>query len=322
MIRVMLQSKEGSYLAGGAELLQQWKDTPDSRVWLDINGEQSEDVRTLLKSMHCDDLAITDCFRTRHPPKVEQFEDSTFILFRGISQLDESLELEPQQIGFWIGQRHLITVHGGDSVSIAQLWGREKDQPLLQRPWALALGIIHYSCGLYLEKLLDFEVRIGELEDGLLSARSEEDMKELVVYRSRLRRLRRVFSYHKALAENIWQMGGLYLGDSEPDSDHIRRDVFDRCERLYSLSHMYYELCGDLVDGHISLSSHNLNQTMKLLTIISALFVPLTFVAGVYGMNFENMPELSWKYAYFAVLGVMAVMAISMLVLFRRIRWL
>jgi magnesium transporter len=117
-------------------------------------------------------------------------------------------------------------------------------------------------------------------------------------------------------------VGGPYLGEAELDSDHIRRDVFDRCERLFTLSHMYYEMCGDLVDGHVSLSSHNLNQTMKLLTIISALFVPLTSVAGVYGMNFENMPELGWRYAYFTVLGVMAVMAIFMLVMFRRIKWL
>jgi magnesium transporter len=81
-------------------------------------------------------------------------------------------------------------------------------------------------------------------------------------------------------------------------------------------------MCGDLVDGHISLSSHELNQTMKLPTIISAIFVPLTFVAGVYGMNFENMPESGWSYAYFSVLGVMAVMAIFMLVMFRQIKWL
>jgi magnesium transporter len=147
-------------------------------------------------------------------------------------------------------------------------------------------------------------------------------MKELVAYRSRLRRLRRIFSYHTSMAELLLQDGGLFLGDDKDASIHVRRDVFDRCERLHSLCQMYYELCGDLVEGYISLSSHNLNNTMKVLTIISALFVPLTFLAGIYGMNFEHMPELGWRYAYFTLLGVMAVVTVVMLIVFRKIRWL
>ena len=85
---------------------------------------------------------------------------------------------------------------------------------------------------------------------------------------------------------------------------------------------MYYEICGDLVEGYISLSSHNLNNTMKILTIISAIFVPLTFLAGIYGMNFEYIPELGWRYAYFVLLAVMGSIAIALFILFRRIRWL
>lgn len=85
---------------------------------------------------------------------------------------------------------------------------------------------------------------------------------------------------------------------------------------------MYYEICGDLVDGYISLTSHRLNNTMKVLTIITAIFVPLSFLAGVYGMNFENMPELGMRYSYFILLGVMGSVAVGMLLLFRKLRWL
>ena len=320
MIRVMLSTGEKDYILGGEELLAQWRAIPDSRIWLDIEGDPSEDSRRLLESMHCDELAINDCFRTRHPPKIEHFEHSTFILFRGISRIGDNLELLPQQIGMWAGERHFITVHSGESVSINQLWATGAEQRVLEQPGTLALRIIHYACGRYLDKLLAFEDRLADLEDGLLSDRSEEDMKELVEYRSRLRRLRRIFSYHKTLTEHIWRESSPFLGDD--DSNHERRDVYDRCERLYSLCQMYYEICGDLVEGHISLSSHNLNQTMKVLTIISALFIPMTFIAGIYGMNFANMPELGWKYAYFVVLGVMAILATSMLVVFKRIRWI
>lgn len=109
MIKCMLASDQEGCLEGGEELLHRWRALPDSRLWLDIQGESDEGARQLLLSMGCDELAINDSFRTRHPPKVEQFDDNTFILFRGIARLDDSLELEPQQIGIWVGERHLIT---------------------------------------------------------------------------------------------------------------------------------------------------------------------------------------------------------------------
>ena len=72
---------------------------------------------------------------------------------------------------------------------------------------------------------------------------------------------------------------------------------------------MYFEICGDLINGYLSISSHQLNNTMKVLTVITAIFVPLTFIVGVYGMNFDNMPELHWHYGYFYILGGMLVFA-------------
>ncbi len=322
MIRTMLLTADGHYLTGGEELVQQWRDSHDGQLWLDIESEPTAEIKALLQSMACDPLAIKDGFRARHPPKVEHFDANTFILFRGISQLDDTLELVPQQIGLWVGEGYLITARRGHSVSITQYWGRESELGLLRRPGILAVRILHYACGRYLEKLLSFEDQLAELEDGLRTESSEKDMKELAGYRARLQRLKRIFSYHKAMSEQIWQDSGPFLAPGEDDTRHERRDLYDRCERLHSLCQMYYEICGDLIEGHISLSSHALNQTMKVLTIISALFVPLTFMAGIYGMNFEHMPELGWRYSYFVLLGVMAVLATVMLVIFRRVRWL
>ena len=312
---------QGKSIEGGEELVAHWRNVGGS-LWLDIEGDLHEETGELLQSLGCDPLAIKDCFRTRHPPKIEEFDDNTFVLFRGIASLDEHLELGPQQIGLWIGKNYLITVHRGPSVSVGRFWNSEGLAALLARPGDLALRLLHYASGRYLERLLEFEERLGDLEDGLQGDRSEEDMKELALFRTRLRRLRRIFSYHKDLSEHIWAEGTVYLGKGEEDSFHLRRDLHDRCERVFSLCTMYYEICGDLVDGHISLSSHNLNQTMKVLTIISAIFVPLTFLAGIYGMNFEYIPELRWRYAYFVLLGVMLLLGGGLIVLFRRIRWL
>ena len=193
---------------------------------------------------------------------------------------------------------------------------------LLQSPNILALHLPHYAAGRYLETLLGTEEKIGDLEDALLDSNSDEALKELVAYRSRLRKLLRIFDYHARMTETIVNDGCPHLGNADGDSCHLWRDLYDRCERLLSLCTLYYELCGDLIDGYISLSSHQLNNTMKILTIITAIFVPITFIAGLYGMNFANMPELGTAYGYFTVLGVMAIIATAMVILFRKIRWL
>ena len=322
MMKTMLLSGDGEYSEGGLELLETWRAAAEGCLWLDIEGEIADRERQLLLDLGCDPLAIDDASRKRHPPKVEPFLAATFILFRGISSISDNLELQPQQIALWVGENILITCHRAHSVSIAHFWENETARGLLDEPNMLALRLLHYACGRYLEKLLDFEERLGDLEDALLAGQSEAEMKELVSYRSRLRKLRRIFNYHERLASQILQSGSIHLGTGNDESQHVRRDLYDRCERLFSLCNMYYEICGDLVEGHISVTSHHLNNTMKVLTIITAIFVPLGFLAGLYGMNFENMPELGWKYAYFALLGVMATLAATMLLVFRRIRWL
>jgi magnesium transporter len=322
MIRALLLSADGKYSEGNDEMVQQWTDQPESIIWLDIQDEVTPEVRTLLASFGCNELAITDCSRLRHPPKVENFESNCFILFRGISQLDDALTLVPQQLGIWVGRNYLITVHRGHSVSVEHFLEEAVARNLLQSPSVLAIRLLHYASGRYLEKLMTAEARIGDLEDELLGEHSNEALKELVAYRTRLRKLRRIFDYHHRMAEMVMNNGVPFLGLGEGEGHHMQRDLYDRCERLSSLCTLYYELCGDLIDGFISLSSHQLNNTMKILTIITAIFVPITFIAGLYGMNFDNMPELHHEYGYFIVLATIVAVATGMVLMFKRIRWL
>ncbi len=322
MIRVKLLSADGSLVCGGQELIDSWRATGDSQLWLDIESEVNAEVHSLLLALGCNELAINDSSRLRHPPKIEAFENSTFILFRGISSIDDSLTLQPQQVGLWMGERLLITLHRGLSVSVNQLWEQFGVDESLTSMAITALKILHYASGRYLEHILQFEDTLSELEDALLTMQSESVMKELIGYRSRLRKLRRIFSYHQSMTEDLLEHGTPHLGKKGDHTHHLRRDLYDRCERLYSLCNMYYEICGDLVEGYISISSHQLNNTMKILTIITAIFVPLSFLAGIYGMNFDHIPELHARYGYFILLSVMVLLATGMLLLFKRIRWL
>lgn len=321
MIRSLLISINQEVKEGSHELVQKWNEQPDSYLWLDFQKTLDSSDIELLLSLGCHELAIQDAMRKRHPPKVEYFSENIFILFRGIASVDGSLDLSPQPIGFFVGERLLITIHTGVSISIEHYFSEKRDIELICNPIMLASVIMHYSCGRYLETVLDFEDQLTDAEDIMMSNGSDALMKELVGYRSQLRKLKRVFSYHEKLARTLLENT---IQTETKGSEHLKhslRDLFDRCERLHSLSGMYYEICGDLIDGYLSITSHQLNNTMKILTIITAIFVPLSFLAGLYGMNFDNIPELHHHYGYFILLGVMATVATSMVYLFKRYRW-
>ena len=322
MLRVTYKHGD-SLRQGGEELLAGWR-AEGGAIWIDLEGDIGESERELLTSFGCDELAIVDAARKRHPPKVEHFGDYTFLLFRGISSLTETLELEPQQLAVFLGDNWLITRHAGRAVSVNLFWEQIRER------WdddlgLMTLALLHTIAGRYLAAVLAFEDRLGDLESMLLGGDAEAAMRELALLRSCLRVLRRIFSYHERVASALLQGASPQLGSGESAGSHRyheRRDLFDRCERLLSLCSMYYEICGDLIESYISISSHQLNNTMKVLTIITALFVPLGFLAGIYGMNFDHMPELHTRYGYFVLLGVMVTLVVTMLTIFRRIRWL
>src|SRR5690606_8059414 len=172
-----------------------------------------------------------------------------------------------------------------------------------------ASRIMRFSVGRYLESILAFEPRLNELEDSMQDEPNDDIMRELIAYQSRLRKLKRVFNYHERMVSNLRAEIPQQLIEEDGDIEHALQDLYERCERLHGLCTMYYEICGDLINGYLSLSSHQLNNTMKVLTVITAIFVPLTFIAGIYGMNFDNMPELHSPYGYFYTLGAMLVIA-------------
>jgi magnesium transporter len=128
-----------------------------------------------------------------------------------------------------------------------------------------------------------------------------------------------VFTYQQSVFAELARVPHELIGKRQR---HQFNDVYEQMERLASLSGLYQELAGDLIDGYISLNSHRLNQIMKVLTIVAVIFLPLSLLVGVYGMNFENMPELQARYGYYVLLTVMTLIGLGLLFLFRRLRWL
>lgn len=323
MIRTILLQPGKPLQTGGVELIQHWQQNSNALLWLDLQDENEETEQALLEAMNCHEMAIASSQAKRPPPKIEAFDEHLLLIYRGISSLNNDLDIEALNIALFFNDRMLVSRHNGVSFSIEHWMNQPAElSELLQQPAELAVAIMHYSFNRYLDALLTFESKLSDIEDTMQSGGDDEELRQLVLYKSRLRRLNRVFRYHEEVAEELLEEEWPFLRYEGRNLQHACRLLYDRCKRLNSLGSMYYEICGDLIEGYLSLTSHQLNQTMKILTVITAIFVPLGFLAGLYGMNFEYMPELGFRYAYFVLLGMMVFIAGSLIWLFRRRGWL
>lgn len=323
MIKSMLISPSSKAIVGGTELIEQWQNDEQTTLWLDLDNVDLVEEKALLKQLNCHPLAIEDAQRERHPPKIELFDDYIYLLYRGIVAKDDGLRFEHLQISLFIGHRILITRHPQSSLAINTLFNVSSEKYLKRGPAHMAIRLFHCSCGFYLKELFTFEAELEKIEDKFLYSGNDKMMRQITSYRSQLVKIRRTFNYHVSIGETL----KAYVEDQDTSlidnkESHNVTDLRERLDRLLSLSQMYYDICGDLINGYMSVTSHQLNATMRVLTVITALFVPLTFLAGIYGMNFEYIPELKAENGYFILLGVMFVITLVLLVLFKKKRWL
>ncbi len=323
MIRTMLYRPAQRTLAtGNEELLAAWREDPEAIVWADFSeNDPRDEQRILVEAFGLHPLAIHDAQRARHQPKIEVFADNVFILLKGLGPDTPEFEFGTIQIAIFIGDRFLVTRHSGPSPSIDRLWQSLQDDasPFAAGPDAVALRLARISVDRYLSRLITLEPRLEDLEEEIVQNPRDDILAELMGYKTTLRKFRRVLLYHVQIFDELGSHPPPQVGK---DQVHEINDVYEHQERANSLATLYYEVASDLIDGYISLASHRLNNIMKVLTIITAIFVPLSFLAGIYGMNFEYMPELQSRVAYFVLLGVMFAIAVTLLVVFRRRRWL
>lgn len=321
MITSTLYSEQGECLSGGLELIEQWKRYANEVLWIDIQDEDNQTVSELLYQFGAHSLAVEDALRHRHPPKIEFFDQQLFIVYRGVRAIQENLSYEHQQIAFFVESKLLITVHSSESLGVSKTL-KNLDKVKHRTPLAIALHIMRNSSQAYLDGLLDFDGHLSELEDQLQNNGNDAILAELTSYKSKLIKLIRTFKYHLSITRALIYETEEYAFIDKDSHAHLISDLNDRFDRLATLSQMHYDISGDLIDGYLSISAHQLNVTMRVLTVITAIFVPLGFLVGLYGMNFEYIPELKLKYGYFYLIGFMGILSVSLIYLFKRRGWL
>lgn len=310
--------QNSSTKTGGEELLAEWKNDPDSWIWLDLFEEPSDQEHMLLVDhFHIDNGAILEAQRTRHPPRFHAFKNYIYLLLKPLDAESDSLDFNTLQLAMFAGERFLITRHSKESPCLGKLWSKLASNQD-KTHYTVVQAMSHRITQRYGQVLLNLEQRLDEIEDELFDTPTDTLMKELVGYNTGLRKMHRILNYYvdvfSTLNTHIKQHHEKYFTDFDI--------VFSLIERFNSLSAMHQNVITDLIDAYISLNGHRLNQIMKVLTIVTVVFVPLTLLVGIYGMNFENMPERKSQHGYFILPGTMVSISTVLMVLFRRMKWL
>lgn len=320
-IRVMTFDPRSGVRTGGEELLEAPPDTEGGWMWADFDSIDKDHERALLqRHFGLQLLAIQDAQRERHPPKHELFDHYVFMLVRELTDPEITSD-DPRytHVAMFAGERFLVTRRNRPSPSVDNTWKVSTADELERGPAHTVFRVCRQMVDHYTPVVLEMEEKLGLLEDRMFESPSDEILEELADYNRILKKLRRTFTYQQGMMQQIARShdGLLRLFD-----EHEFNDIYENMERLASLSQLNQELAIDLLNTYLSIASHRLNQIMRVLTIATVMFLPLGLLAGIYGMNFDNMPELHWRYSYFVVVGGMFTVVTTLIIVFKRKNWL
>jgi magnesium transporter len=324
-------------------ILQSEPDFDDWTIWVDMTNPTEQEEETILIQMYLfHHLAVEDCQRERiqpeegdHFPKVEDYADYLYVIFNpvdiplGVQIHAEEDDEEPpldisfrtRQINAFLGKNYIVTHHY--ELSLACEYTQQlcwKNQSILGRgPDYLFHIIIDQIVDQYAPVMDYFDEVLEEAETRILASSQLELLVQILRLKKAMQRFRRITTYQREILSRLAR-GEFSLVSAEEMVYY--RNVYDHLVRIVDMTESYRDEINGLVDAHLSVTSNRMNSIMKVFTMISTIFLPLTLITGIYGMNFDFMPELRWKYGYFIVIFSLIAVPTGMILYFRSRGWL
>jgi len=288
--------------------------------WVDITGlSDAPQIEEIGKIFGLHRLALEDVVNVHQRAKVEEFGDKLFVVVR-MPLIDDGFHTE--QLSLFVGDGFVITFQERDGDCLEPVRRRIRQKLGRIRTLGadyLAYAVIDAVIDAYYPILERYGDSLEMLEDEVLDEPEDDTVDAIHSARRDLLLLRRAIGPHReALAMLALETTPVV---TEPTRIYLR-DCSDHIAHILDLVTVYRGLTGDLRDLYMSSVNNRINETMRVLTIIATIFIPLTFICGLYGMNFKNMPELRWHYGYYFSIGLMVTTAACMLAFFRFRRWL
>ena len=295
---------------------------PGQFVWLGLLEPSEELLQRVQRELHLHDLAIEDAHAAHQRPKLEQYQDSLFVVLRTVQRPSPGAPLEFGETHIFIGRNYLVTVRHGSLRSHVGLRSRLEATPALlaKGPGFVLYALMDFIVDQYFPVVDELEESFEGLEEQIFAEQCSRETTRSIYH------LRRdLVALKRAILPLIEVCNRLMKFDVEmvaADTHPYFRDIHDHLLRLNELIDSLRELLGTALDANASLiSEQHTVQTKRLASWAAIIAVP-TMVAGIYGMNFTQMPELHWAYGYPVALGIMAVACFGLYVAFRRSGWL
>ena len=292
-------------------------------TWLHVRGLQDRETPERIGEELClHPLVMEDVLSSGQRPKAEVYEDYIFLVLKIVGLEGKGRRLLLEQVSLVLGRNYLVTFQEGNSTVLDPLRKRiEEGGNKIRKSGAdyLAYAVMDLVVDEYFNLLEGFDEEIEKLEDRVVERPGQDVVRDLHRLRRRLILLRKsVWPLREELASLVREEHELIAGETVP----YLRDLYDHVIRVIETLETMREMVSGLLDVYLSSVSNRMNEIMKVLTIMATIFIPLTFISGVYGMNFKNMPELHWPWAYPAVWFLFFAIAVFMLLFFRRKKWI
>lgn len=315
MIHVTLL-KDGALEMGGVELFDQWTRANGDRIWVDVEGEPQEVVEPLLEShMGFHELAAEDAFSENTLPKFDPFATYDFFVFRSVNINLLEHGVATSKLAVFLSQDYLFTVHAEPMLSVDTIRQRiPQDRRIIEKGTDFLLySILDVLVDLHFPLLDEIEEMVDEIQDLMFKAANPQLLDELLNLKKDLNTLRRYSLPQRELFNQLSRGDAKFI-----QRDHLIyfRDLYDHMFRISESIDVGRDLVAGTMEAYLSIVSNRTNDIMKVLTVFSAIMLPLNLVAAIYGMNFVHMPELQWQHGYAFALGVMAFVAVIMLLYF------
>ena len=289
--------------------------------WYDIRGLHNADLISQFgDSYGIHPLVLEDILNTQQRPKIEEHENGVFFTAQALRL--ENGQIDSEQISLFFGEKFLISFQEKEIDNFALVRTRiHAPQARIRRRGVdyLAYALLDTLVDFHYPILDQIEERIEALETSILSNPGHTTKSQIHQLKRQLLTLRRSIVPLREAVNRFSRNDSPFVKD---ETEIFIRDLHDHTVQILDSIETYRDMVNGLYDLYLSEIGFRTNAVMKVLTVISTIFIPLTFIAGIYGMNFANMPELGWKYGYFAVLGLMLVLALGSLSYFKRKKWL
>jgi magnesium transporter len=296
--------------------------TEDALHWIDLEDPTVKEATILEDPFHFHPLAIEDCLAEVHHPKIDDYESYIFVIVHGIRFDAPNDQFITRELDIFLGKNYLITHHKGPMRSIGTL--REQCSKNLVSSFPKGVDFLtHQILDLlfehYFPNLDSIEDKVQLVQIEVFENPTRETLDRVFALKRDVLQLRRICAPQREIVNRLAR--GEFKSVS-PRAAVYFRDIYDNLYRIVEASFSYQDIVQSLLDAYLSAVSNRLNETMKRLTVIGAIMAALTVITGVYGMNFEFMPELHWRFGYLFVWAVMGLVTGGLYYWFRKKDWI